>query len=111
MARKKASRQKKKSNLRSKVSKSSNCFVCPICRRGFTRRETVKDPHFPSCVRRYGNPKGLRWDEDPSCWITRAEGPERRRVVDQSDLPSSGYEGGEDDAKEPERGEEDDRVK
>lgn len=42
-------------------------FICPLCGKGFTRRSTVKDPHFPACVARHGNPNNIQWDADESC--------------------------------------------
>ena len=49
-------------------------FICAICKKGFTRRATVKDPHFASCVRRNGNPDNVAWDNHPSCHTKLADG-------------------------------------
>ena len=49
-------------------------YKCVLCGNGFTRRSTVFDPHFGSCVRKNGNPNNLVWDEDPSCW-KKNDGP------------------------------------
>lgn len=46
-------------------------FICPLCGKGFTRRSTVKDPHFPACVTRHGNPNNIQWDADESCRARR----------------------------------------
>ena len=35
-------------------------YRCPRCNGRFTRPRSVKD-HFIKCVRKYGNPSGLRW--------------------------------------------------
>lgn len=40
-------------------------YHCPRCDKGFSRRYTVKQ-HFTSCVKKYGNPKGLKWVDHPS---------------------------------------------
>lgn len=56
-------------------------YICPLCGKGFTRRSTVKDPHFPTCVARYGNPNNIRWDADESC---------RARKVGRKNSGSSG---------------------
>lgn len=55
-----------------KLRKSGGEFICVLCRKGFTRRATVKDPHFASCVKRLGNPKNLAWDAHQSCWLKRS---------------------------------------
>ena len=36
-------------------------YICALCNKGFTRKATVKDPHFPSCVGRRGNPDNKAW--------------------------------------------------
>lgn len=54
-----------------KVRKSGGTYICVLCKKGFTRRATVKDPHFASCVKRLGNPKNLPWDAHQSCWSKR----------------------------------------
>lgn len=46
-------------------------YICPLCGKGFTRRSTVKDPHFPACVARQGNPSNVPWDADESCRAKR----------------------------------------
>jgi hypothetical protein len=50
-------------------------FICPLCKKGFSRRQTVFDPHFASCIKKNGNPHGLEWDDDPSCQETREGQP------------------------------------
>ena len=40
-------------------------FLCPRCGSNFTRAKSVKD-HFPGCVFKYGNPKGLRYTDHES---------------------------------------------
>lgn len=52
--------------------RSAGSFICPLCGKGFTRRSTVKDPHFPACVARHGNPNNVQWDADESCRAKRA---------------------------------------
>ncbi|KAL9590050.1 MAG: hypothetical protein Q9203_001154 [Teloschistes exilis] len=52
-------------------------FICGICLKGFSRRLTVKDPHFPSCTRRNGNPYNLAWDSHPSCRVQPKGRPSR----------------------------------
>ncbi|KAL8659732.1 MAG: hypothetical protein Q9226_000288 [Calogaya cf. arnoldii] len=49
-------------------------YVCNLCRKGFSRRSTVKDPHFNTCVRKLGNPDNLPWDSHPTCWVKRTDG-------------------------------------
>ena len=49
-----------------KAKRTLGDFFCPICESPFTRKEGV-NYHFPSCVEKYGNPKGKRWNEHPSC--------------------------------------------
>lgn len=61
-------RLKKKAKRRT----AGGSFICPLCGKGFTRRSTVKDPHFPACVARHGNPYKIRWDADESCRDRRA---------------------------------------
>ncbi|KAL9026943.1 MAG: hypothetical protein Q9196_004461 [Gyalolechia fulgens] len=53
---------------------SARTFVCGLCNKGFSRRHTVKEPHFLSCVRRKGNPGNLPWDSHPSCWVVHTDG-------------------------------------
>ncbi|KAL8674329.1 MAG: hypothetical protein Q9168_001258 [Polycauliona sp. 1 TL-2023] len=48
--------------------------VCGLCHKGFSRRSTVKDPHFSMCVRKTGNPDDLPWDSHPTCWVKRGDG-------------------------------------
>ena len=57
------------------VGDEDRIFICALCEKGFTRRNTVKDPHFARCVKRNGNPTGLAWDAHPSCWYPGATGP------------------------------------
>lgn len=40
-------------------------YHCPRCDTPFSRRYTVKQ-HFPGCIHKHGNPKGLRWIDHPS---------------------------------------------
>ncbi|KAF6220376.1 hypothetical protein HO133_003508 [Letharia lupina] len=37
-------------------------LTCPLCKGGFAKRDHVKS-HFPACVKRNGNPVGLRWND------------------------------------------------
>ena len=46
-------------------------FVCCICNKHFSRRNTIFNVHFSGCVRQHGNPNNLPWDHHPSC---RADG-------------------------------------
>ena len=113
MPREKTLRHKKKPHPRSKKSsKNAGRFICPICRRGFTRKGTVKDPHFPSCVRRNGNPRGLRWDADPSCWTVGADVLGGRKEVERREGVDGGGggEGEEDGEVKITKGEGDDKV-
>lgn len=41
-------------------------FCCPQCDTEFTRPNSVQR-HFPVCVRKYGNPLGISWDDHESC--------------------------------------------
>ena len=47
------------------ISTTNAEYRCPRCRGHFTRPRSVKD-HFIRCVRRYGNPTGLRWLDHPT---------------------------------------------
>lgn len=44
---------------------SDKKFSCPICGGKRTRRYTIKQ-HFPKCVKKNGNPQGLKWTDHPS---------------------------------------------
>lgn len=57
-----------------KKTRSVGLYTCALCKKGFTRRATVKDPHFPRCVSKNGNPKNLVWDDHPSCWVKLPDG-------------------------------------
>lgn len=52
-------------------------FACPLCNTLFNKIDHVK-AHFPSCVRRYGNPDGIRWSDGLP---TLKRGPKPRREV------------------------------
>ncbi|KAI4246528.1 MAG: hypothetical protein L6R40_001891 [Gallowayella cf. fulva] len=67
-----ARRTRKSSSIHKAASVGQ--FICSICHRGFSRRCTVKDPHFGNCVRKSGNPDNLLWDSHPTCWIRRGDG-------------------------------------
>ena len=54
--------------------KSVALYFCALCKKGFSRRGTVKDPHFARCVAKNGNPNNLVWDEHPSCWMRLPDG-------------------------------------
>lgn len=49
--------------------------LCMICEKGYSRRSSVKEPHFASCVRKNGNPHNYLWDTHPSCWRLNEDGP------------------------------------
>lgn len=49
-----------------KARRDEGKFFCVICDSQFTRRASV-NYHFPSCVRKYGNPLANRWDDHGSC--------------------------------------------
>lgn len=49
-------------------------YICALCSQGFTRKTTVKEPHFASCVKTNGNPNGVAWDDHPSCYSKRRDG-------------------------------------
>lgn len=53
---------------------SARPFLCGLCNKGFSRRLTVKEPHFQSCVRKNGNPDNQPWDSHPTCWVRRSDG-------------------------------------
>ena len=40
-------------------------YHCPRCDKRFTRRFTAKQ-HFPRCIKKYGNPRSLKWDDHAS---------------------------------------------
>lgn len=56
---------------KAKQRTTGGSYICPLCGKGFTRRSTVKDPHFPICVARHGNPNNIQWDADESCRARR----------------------------------------
>lgn len=56
---------------KAKKRTTGGSYICPLCGKGFTRRSTVKDPHFPTCVARHGNPNHIQWDADESCRARR----------------------------------------
>ena len=41
-------------------------YRCSLCNTAFKRTAHVKE-HFDKCVRKYGNPNSLRWDDHQSC--------------------------------------------
>ena len=57
-----------------KKSRAESPYICALCNVGFSRRGTVKDPHFARCIAKHGNPKNLVWDEHPSCWMHLPDG-------------------------------------
>ena len=50
-----------------KVNPKGGGFYCPRCGSNFTRAKSVKD-HFPGCISKYGNPRGLRYTDHESMW-------------------------------------------
>ena len=58
--------------------KGHNPFKCPRCKERFPRAKSVQD-HFPSCIRRHGNPERLRWKDHHSCAKFQGKGPGRNR--------------------------------
>ncbi|MCJ1435968.1 hypothetical protein MMC27_005344 [Xylographa pallens] len=42
-------------------------YICMNCRNGFPRLYTVKNVHFPDCIKRLGNPHNFVWNTHPSC--------------------------------------------
>jgi len=48
------------------VKPTNPSYHCPQCDSEFSRPFSVKQ-HFPRCVRRWGNPLGLSWDDHQSC--------------------------------------------
>ncbi|MCJ1394760.1 hypothetical protein MMC18_007640 [Xylographa bjoerkii] len=70
-------------------------FICANCGKGYTRRDTIKDPHFPSCVKRNGNPFNVAWNDHPSCWLGQrgreANQPRTEfKIFDEEDEEMSG---------------------
>lgn len=59
-------------------------FHCPRCDSQFTRWYTV-NYHFEGCIYKYGNPKGLRWNDHPSL-----EGVAKRDSRPSKDLRTMG---------------------
>ena len=55
-------------------------YICQLCGNGFTRRESVREPHFAACVKAHGNPYNTAWDAHPSCWLKRSKGPSGKQV-------------------------------
>ncbi|KAF6227596.1 hypothetical protein HO173_012125 [Letharia columbiana] len=64
------------------AARSTGDYFCIICRSRFTRAEGV-NYHFGSCVRRFGNPYGNRWNDHPSC------APKGTRTNDVATGPSN----------------------
>ena len=58
-----------------KVNRNQGDVVCVICGSSFTRVEGV-NYHFVSCVEKYGNPQGNKWNDHPSC----SEGKIRKHI-------------------------------
>ena len=56
------------------VSSTSSCFLCPLCKSPFARKDHVKS-HFATCVDRYGNPEGLRWHDGLPTFKRGPRGP------------------------------------
>ena len=63
---------------------------CSRCGRYFSgKSNTNLMKHFVACVRNYGNPKKLCWDDDPSCcWTRRSElfVPSKKHMTDGESL-------------------------
>ena len=66
-----APKKMKKPKKAKRKSGTGGPFICPLCNKGFSRRATVKEPHFGTCVARLGNPHRLPWDAHQSCWAKR----------------------------------------
>lgn len=64
-------RQKVMKPKKAKKHESRGPYICALCNKGFTRRATVKEPHFASCVAKHGNPNHVVWDAHESCWAKR----------------------------------------
>ncbi|MCJ1467666.1 hypothetical protein MMC07_006291 [Pseudocyphellaria aurata] len=62
---------KPKKLKRARKRDSGGPYICALCNKGFTRRATVKEPHFATCVAKHGNPHHLAWDAHESCWAKR----------------------------------------
>lgn len=80
-----------KANPVKRINPGKGEFCCPRCGSNFTRPKSVKD-HFPDCVAKYGNPKGLRYTDHPSM-VQKEAAIKRRR---QESRGTSGM-GGEDE--------------
>lgn len=66
--------KKAKKTKKARKRESGGPYICSLCSKGFTRRTTVKEPHFASCVAKRGNPNRLTWDAHESCWSKRPGG-------------------------------------
>ena len=79
--------KKAKKNKKAIKRESGGPYICPLCNRGFTRRATVKEPHFASCAAKLGNPNHVAWDAHQSCWAKK-----RGREVDPSEIAAPSLE-------------------
>ncbi len=57
-------------------------LACPICTGLFGRKDHL-EAHFPSCVKRNGNPNGLRWDHGLQAPRSQAPQPQARQPSSQ----------------------------
>ena len=78
-----------------KVSKAQGAsYHCPSCDSNYTRPRTVKD-HFLSCIRKYGNPLGLKYTDHPS--MVKAEENRQRRIERSNQGQDAGLDAEEED--------------
>ena len=77
-------------------------FRCPRCNSNFTRARSVKD-HFFACVKKHGNPDGLRWYDHETLSGSRDWHQKRFPAVQEED-EIEGEEDGDDQEQYGEEG-------
>ena len=63
-------------------------YHCPRCDSTATRPRTIKD-HFPACIRKHGNPQGLKYTDHPS--MAKAEAFRLRSLDNRSQPQTQGF--------------------
>ncbi|KAM0796861.1 hypothetical protein BDR22DRAFT_498843 [Usnea florida] len=80
-------------------------FCCPRCKGHFTRPKSVKD-HFVNCVKKHGNPLGLRWFDHATLVKSRNYYENRRTAMREASEDEQEEEEAEEKEAEEEEAEE-----
>ena len=80
-------------------------FCCPRCKGHFTRPKSVKD-HFVNCVKKHGNPLGLRWFDHATLVKSRNYYENRRTAMREASEDEQEEEEAEEEEAEEEEAEE-----